>query len=171
VASPRTIARLEARILRRAAHCLQFEIADPRAVFLTITRVELAKDLSRAKIYYSVLGDEAERSRAEHMLSKAGGYIQRQVARVLETRTVPHMTWVYDDSVAEASRVDLLIRAARERDRELRIAAGLPPEDAAPDGAANGRSEDADVRAGEAGAEGSTAETDREPEAEGDAGA
>lgn len=125
MASPKTIARLEARIQRRAAHCLQFEIADPRSAFITITHVELAKDLATAKIHYSVLGDEAELRKAEQMLERAAGFIQRQVARVLETRTVPHMRWVYDDSVAEAARLDQLIREARGRDQELRRAAGV----------------------------------------------
>jgi len=129
MASPRTIARLEAQILRRAAHCLQFEVSDPRAGFITVTRVELSKDLSAAKVFYSVLGGEAERSKAEHMLEQAAGFIQRQVARVLETRTVPHMRWVYDGSIEEAARLDTLIRSARKSDQELRAQSGRPLED------------------------------------------
>lgn len=119
MASPRTIARLEAQIQRRAAHCLQFEIADPRSAFITVTRVELSKDLSSGKIFYSVLGDEKERSRAEHMLAGAAGYIQRQVARVLQLRRIPHLSWRYDESIEKAARVDQLIREARERDRRI----------------------------------------------------
>lgn len=119
MASPKTIARLQAQIQRRAAYCLQFEVADPRASFITITRVELSKDLSSAKVFYSVLGDEGDKSRAAHMLAHAGGFVQRQVARVLKTRIVPRLRWVYDDSLVEAARLDRLIRDARERDREI----------------------------------------------------
>ena len=119
MANPRTIARLEAQIQRRAAHCLQFELADPRGSFITVTKVELAKDLSSGKIRYSVLGDEAERTRVEHMLEDAAGFIQRQIARVLSTRTVPHLRWVYDDSVEHAAHVDRLIQEALERDRRI----------------------------------------------------
>jgi len=119
VANPRTIARLQARIQERAAYCLEFELRDPRCAFITITRVELANDLSSGKIYYSVLGDEGERSKAAHMLASAAGFIQRQVARVLQLRRMPHLTWVYDDSLAEAARVDDLIRGALERDRRI----------------------------------------------------
>lgn len=133
MANPRTIARLEAQIQRRAAHCLQFELSDPRSGFVTITRVELAKDLTSAKVFYSVLGGEAERSKAEHMLEQAAGFIQRQVARVLQTRIVPHMRWVYDGSLEEAARLDRLIRDARASDRALRERAGLPPEPDAAD--------------------------------------
>ena len=119
MANPRTLARIEAQILRRAAHCLQFELNDPRAGFVTLTRVELTKDMSIAKMHYSVLGDEADLRRVEQMLEHASGYIQRQVASVLHLRRVPHLRWYYDDSVAEAARLDALIREARERDRSI----------------------------------------------------
>ncbi|MDZ4773201.1 MAG: 30S ribosome-binding factor RbfA [Planctomycetota bacterium] len=119
MANPRTIARLESRIHERAAHCLQFEINDPRAGFITILKVELADDLSAAKIFYSVLGDAADRNRAAHMLKGASGYIQRQVARVLEMRRIPHIAWEYDDSIEKAADLDLLIREARLRDKAI----------------------------------------------------
>lgn len=119
MANPRTIARLEAQILRRAAYCLQFEVSDPRSTFITLTRVELSKDLTHAKVFWSVLGDESERTRVEHMLESATGFIQRQVASVLKTRVTPRLRFVYDDSLAEAARLDQLIRDARRRDREI----------------------------------------------------
>jgi ribosome-binding factor A len=119
MANPRTIARLQARIHERAAYCLQFEISDPRAGFITITHVELSSDVSVGKIHYSVLGGESEKSKAAHMLASAAGYIQRQIARVLEMRRIPRLVWVYDDSVEKAADLDLLIREARERDRKI----------------------------------------------------
>jgi ribosome-binding factor A len=127
MANPRTLARLEARIHERAAYCLQFEINDPRAGFITILRVELSSDATSGKIFYSVLGDESDRSKAAHMLDGARGYIQRQVARVLEMRRIPHLTWVYDDSIEKAADLDLLIREARKRDKSIN-----PDVDAAP---------------------------------------
>jgi ribosome-binding factor A len=119
MANPRTIARLQARIRERAAYCLQFEISDPRAGFITITHVELSSDLSVGKIHYSVLGSEQEKNKAAHMLVSAAGYIQRQIARVLEMRRIPRLVWVYDDSVEKAADLDLLIREARQRDRAI----------------------------------------------------
>jgi ribosome-binding factor A len=127
VANPRTIARLEARIHERAAYCLQFEISDPRAGFITITRVELSHDLSAGKIHYSVLGDEADKSRAAHMLASAAGYIQRQVSGVLSMRRMPRLVWHFDDSVEKAASLDQLIRDARERDRSINPNADTAP--------------------------------------------
>ncbi|MCK6447017.1 MAG: 30S ribosome-binding factor RbfA [Planctomycetes bacterium] len=117
--SQRTIARLEARIHERAAHCLEFEIADPRATFITITKVELSHDLASGKIHYSVLGSAADRSRAKHMLESAAGYIQRRVARVLELRRMPFLKWVYDDSIEQAAKLDKAIQEALKRDEEI----------------------------------------------------
>jgi len=119
MANPRTIARLQARIHERAAYCLQFEISDPRAGFITITHVELSSDLAVGKIHYSVLGTESDKNKAAHMLTSAAGYIQRQIARVLEMRRIPRLVWIYDDSVEKAADLDLLIREARERDRAI----------------------------------------------------
>ena len=126
MANPRTIARLEARIQERAAHCLEFELRDPRAGQITITRVKLSSDLSSGKIFYTVLGDDADRSKAAHMLDSAAGFIQRKVARVLEMRRVPHLTWAYDASLEEAMRVDDAIRAALERDQQIRSEGASP---------------------------------------------
>lgn len=119
MANPKTVARLQAQIQRRVAHCLQFELADPRAGFLTVTRVELTQDLASAKVFYSVLGEDADVRLSGKMLEQATGFIQRQVARVLRTRTVPRLSWEFDASIREAARMDQLIRAARERDREI----------------------------------------------------
>ena len=128
MANPRTIARLQERIKERAAYCLQFELSDPRASFLTVTRVKLSPDLSSGRIYYSVLGTEADKSKAEHMLRSAAGFIQRQVARVLEMRRMPHLSWSYDDSAEHAADMDQLIREARARDITINPAlADEPP--------------------------------------------
>jgi ribosome-binding factor A len=129
VVSPKTIARLQAQIQRRVAHCLQFELADPRAGFLTVTKVELTSDMAEARIFYSVLGDEGEHSQAQHMLEQASGFVKRQVAGILRTRTVPKLRWIFDASIEDAARMDVLIREARARDKALRGESPDTPEE------------------------------------------
>lgn len=118
--NPRTIARLQARIQERVAHCLQFELNDPRSAFVTVTKVELSKDLAHAKVYWSHYGSAAERRRVEGMLEHATGFVQRQVAGSLRTRTMPRLRWVFDESLANAAEMDRLIREARRRDAAIR---------------------------------------------------
>jgi ribosome-binding factor A len=115
--NPRTIARIEARIHERAAHALEHEINDPRTGFITITRVELSPDLLHGKIFYSVLGGRSERSKAQHMLDSAAGFLQRKIVSVLQMRKSPRLTWHFDESLIVAQRVDDSIKRALERDK------------------------------------------------------
>ncbi|MEM7311118.1 MAG: 30S ribosome-binding factor RbfA [Planctomycetota bacterium] len=119
MANPRTKARLEARILERAAHCIEFELNDPRASFLTLTRVELTDDLYTARLFYSVYGSEGDKSKVAHMLEDATGFVRKRVAGVLRVRRAPRLVWLYDDSVEYAAKMDQTIRDALERDREI----------------------------------------------------
>lgn len=119
MANPRTVARLQARIKERIAHCVEFELADPRSTFITITRVELTNDISQAKVFYSVLGDEADRNKTKRMLESASGFIQRQVAGILATRRTPKLEWRYDDTIEQMIHMDEAVAMALERDREI----------------------------------------------------
>jgi ribosome-binding factor A len=118
--NPRTLARLEARILERAAHCIEFEVNDPRIGMITLTRVELSNDISHAKVFYSTLGGDSRKRLAQAALDSARGFIQRQVARVLETRKVPHLSFHFDDRIELAAEMDLKIREALARDKQVR---------------------------------------------------
>jgi ribosome-binding factor A len=129
LANPRTIAKLESRIQERAAFCLQFEINDPRASFITITQVKMSPDLSSGRIYYSVLGSEGDKSKAAAMLESASGFLQRQIGRILQMKRMPHLSWTYDDSMERADEMTKLIREARERDREINPNVDQPPVD------------------------------------------
>lgn len=120
MANDKTIGRIQAQIQRRAAHCLQHEVADPRASLITITQVKLTNDLTHAKIMYSVLGDEGEDSKTQHMLDHAAGFIQRRVASILRMRRIPRMDWVYDSSIADAARIESLIKDTLAHDAEIR---------------------------------------------------
>lgn len=120
MANPRTIARIEGAIKRRIAHCLQFEVADPRAGFVTIVDAELTPDLARVTVRWSVLDADQERVRVGHMLEHARGYVQRKMGRVLSMRRMPRLEWKYDDSGIEAARIGKLIRDAQTKDAQVR---------------------------------------------------
>jgi len=129
MANPRTRARIETRILERAAIVLQSEVSDPRAGFITVTRVEMSADLTSGKIFYSVLGSEADRNKARHMLKDASGYLQRMIAPALKMRRLPHLRWLFDDSLEHSIHMDRMIYEALERDRAINPAEGAPEGD------------------------------------------
>lgn len=132
MANPRTLARLEARILERAAYAVQFEVSDPRVALVTLIRCELSKDLGNAKIHYSMIGNESDRRTTQRALESASGFIQRQVGRVLQTRRIPRLSWFYDDSVRRAAEMDQKIREAMEKDRAIHPGAHTEVLDAEP---------------------------------------
>ncbi|MBL8768294.1 MAG: 30S ribosome-binding factor RbfA [Planctomycetes bacterium] len=122
--------RLAERIKERVAQVILFELHDPRIGFVTVTRAKMSKDMSRIEVYYSVLGTEGDRSRVEHALQDARGYVQHEIAKVCETRSVPHLEFVFDRSVEGAFKMErLLDDLKKERGDEP-----APPTDAsAPD--------------------------------------
>ena len=127
--NPRVKARIEARIQERVAYCVEFELKDPRATFITITRVELSDDLSSAKVFYSVYGTEGDKTRTAHMLEDASGFVRKQVARILKMRRIPALRWIYDDSIERTAEMNKAIQQALEKDRAINPNAhtDLPP--------------------------------------------
>jgi ribosome-binding factor A len=126
MANRRTIERLQARIHERAAHCLEFELHDPRSGMVTITRVELSSDLASAKLFYTVLGGRAERSKTAALLEHAAGFVQRKVAGALKLRRAPRLVWVFDEAEAQAAHVEKVIQRAIERDRQIQAQGNAP---------------------------------------------
>lgn len=109
----RRVHRLESLIKERVATVLQRDMADPRLGLVTITRVKLDRELSSCKIYWSVLGDAKQRRLNERTLHHAAGFVRREIAAVLHTRNVPYVTFVYDESVSGALRIDAILKELR----------------------------------------------------------
>jgi len=110
------IERLQKQIRQKIASVLCRDLADPRIGLVTIIRVDLASDLTLAKVYWSSLEEGGGRRRIEQLLNDARGFIQREVAAILKTRTTPHLEFIFDPSIEGADRVARLIRDARRED-------------------------------------------------------
>ena len=106
MADPRRVARLQQFILEVAAVAVQRELRDPRLGFVTVTRVKLSPDLAEANIYWSALGTEAQRRTSARALADATPVIQSIVAKALQTRTTPTLTFRPDDTLVEAERLE-----------------------------------------------------------------
>ena len=106
MAKERRVLRLQQLILEIVAETLQRDIRDPRIGVVSITRVKLAPDLSRARVYWSVLGEDAERRTTDRGLQDALPVIQRAVASGLRTRTTPRLSIEFDESLAKSVRLE-----------------------------------------------------------------
>ncbi|MBX3460370.1 MAG: 30S ribosome-binding factor RbfA [Planctomycetes bacterium] len=113
MADPRRIERIQARIRQDIAELFLRELKDPRVKgLISITRVEVSKDLGTARVYWSLLGTPGQRRAAERFIEGAAGFIQKKVAEGLEIRTAPQLTFRYDDSIEKGSEVSKLIDQA-----------------------------------------------------------
>jgi ribosome-binding factor A len=101
-----------AHLMRReVADILENRMRDPRlGSTVTVTDVEVTQDLSFARVYVTVLGDEAARAQAMETLARASGFVRREIGGRLDLREVPEIRFVYDDSLDRGHRVEDLLR-------------------------------------------------------------
>lgn len=92
------------------------EIKDPRIGFLTITKVELTKDLRYAKVYFSVLGGGKEKALALKGLNSAKGYIKGVVADRIKLRLVPDISFRIDESIEHTEEIYDLFEKIKKKD-------------------------------------------------------
>lgn len=107
------------RIKVVVANLLETKIKDPRLGFVTVTDARVTGDLQQASIFYTVLGDEAERSATAIALNSARGMLRTEVGRTLGLRITPTLEFFQDGLQESASAMnDLLFEVAR-KDAEL----------------------------------------------------
>jgi ribosome-binding factor A len=107
--SERRRARVAEEIQRRSSQFIREELKDPRLGFLTIIGVNVNRDLTRATIFVSVLGDEAEQQQTMQALRRARGVIKRDIGDWLRIRTTPDIVFKLDTSVERGTRILQLI--------------------------------------------------------------
>ena len=88
---------------------ITYDLHDPRVVSLTtVTRVEMSPDLLEARVYLSIMGSEVDERTTLAGVQSAGGFIQRRVARAVQLRNCPHLTFQIDEG-AKVARETLRI--------------------------------------------------------------
>jgi ribosome-binding factor A len=91
------------------------EIKDPRVGFVTVTGVKTSPDLRHARVYVSVLGDDAARQASLDGLRSAHGFLQHRLASELKLKHTPALTFEYDDTIDKGMRITELLDETRQR--------------------------------------------------------
>ena len=89
---------------------LQRELKDPRLGFVTVTQVETSPDLRTAKVFVSVLGDEAQWTASLAALASARGFVRNWLRQHLNLRQTPELDFRADRSMEHAARIQELLR-------------------------------------------------------------
>jgi ribosome-binding factor A len=106
-------ARIADQIQRELAEIVRVDLRDPRvSTLVTLTGVELSRDQSHAKVFFTVLGGEPEVKHVLEGLQRAAGFVRSQLAHRLSTRSVPELHFHYDESVERGMRLSKLIDEA-----------------------------------------------------------
>ncbi len=111
--------RIADQIQRELADLIQNEIKDPRVKQITITAVEVTRDYSHAKIFYTTLVHRDENSLVEEGLEHAKGFLRSNLSHRMKLRLVPQLHFVYDESVERGFRLSKLIDEAVAQDKSL----------------------------------------------------
>src|SRR5258706_13733600 len=98
-------ARIADQIQRELAELVRLDVRDPRVRMVTLTGVELSRDQSHAKVFFTVLGSVSEQREAQEGLARAAGFLRSSLAHRLSTRTVPELAFAYDESVERGVRL------------------------------------------------------------------
>ena len=103
--------RVSDHLLRELALLVTRELADPRIKPATLTGIEVAKDLRTAKVYVAV-AEGSDVAACLAALGKAAGFLRHRLGELMHIRRVPALSFVYDETLDRASRVDALLAAA-----------------------------------------------------------
>ncbi len=104
------IERVDNELTKELNEIVVHEMKDPRlGQLVSITAVETAKDLKTAKVFVSVM-DENAVSDALKALNGAAGYIRSLLFDRLKIRTVPHLTFVKDNSIAHSFKIERILK-------------------------------------------------------------
>ena len=91
-------------------------LKDPRIGFVTITGVEVTPDLHLARVYYTVIGDDAAKRSSAAGLQSSVPYIRQQLGKQLRMKYLPDLIFQYDSSIDYGNRIESLLREIHHDD-------------------------------------------------------
>ena len=103
------------------ARLLQSTVRDPRVQEVNLTGVEVTRDLSHAKVFFTLMNDVSVEERAEvaAVLSKVSGFLRSELAKASTMRTVPRISFRFDESVGRGRDMETLLREVSTADEKL----------------------------------------------------
>ena len=103
------------------ARLLQNTVRDPRVQDVNLTGVEVSRDLSHAKVFFTLMNDVTSEERAEisAVLSRVSGFLRSELAKQSSMRTVPRLSFRFDESVGRGRDMESLLQEVRAADAKL----------------------------------------------------
>ena len=99
-------------MLRILNELIRFESKDPAVDGVSLTAIELTRDLSVAKVYFSLLNPKDKPDGALQGLQRAAGFLRSKLGAAIKVRHTPELRFIHDDSVAHSIKISQLIESA-----------------------------------------------------------
>ena len=127
------VERIAEQIREEVSQILATEVSDPGVGLVTVTRVKVTPDLSLARVYWTTMGDTAERKQTAKALARAASYVRRLLSARMTLRRSPEVQFLFDQSVAAQDRVEQILRDLQDEDaaREVEARAADPASETA----------------------------------------
>jgi ribosome-binding factor A len=106
------------RIQSTLSELLKKKISDPRLSMVTVTGVEMSPDLKNATIFFTVATGEKAQKDAVHGFESASGFIRSSLAKQLDLRFMPKLSFRHDDSFDYGSRIDRILKSLKDGDEQ-----------------------------------------------------
>ena len=110
--------RVAEQIQKELAQLIQLEMKDPRLGMVTVSIVEVSRDMSFADVYVSFLGvdDQEKIDESLKVLNQAAGFLRSQLARAIKLRFTPQLRFFFDNSLRRGAYLSSLIDEAVAKD-------------------------------------------------------
>lgn len=125
--------RVGDQMQRELADLVRLEVKDPRVGMVTLSGVEVSRDLAYAKVFFTVLEGEDKGREAEEALNHAAGYLRHALGTRLRLRSVPNLRFIYDDTPERGARISALIDSALAEDAARHAETATGSDDTAAD--------------------------------------
>lgn len=109
--------RIAEKIKREIGEIIHDELKDPRIGFVTITKVDLSRDLRFAKIYFSLFGTEKQLRDTQIGLARSRGYIRKLLGQRMKLRYTPEIVFRLDESVEYSMHISEILEKIKKESK------------------------------------------------------
>lgn len=107
--SSHKVSRIESDVIKYLSNILYTETDDEFLKTITLTDIEVSKDLSYAKVYFTTLA-LMEHKDAEKEMNEAAPFLRGRLAQHIEIRNIPELKFIYDETIEYATKIERIIK-------------------------------------------------------------
>lgn len=112
------VEKIQEEIRHEVSQILMREVKDPRIGFVTVTSAKVSSDLSSARIFVSILGDEKQMQESLLALKNCSGFIRRELAHRIRMKFIPEIAFSLDTSIEYSAHIQKLLNDLNKTGQE-----------------------------------------------------